>query len=148
MQTSMARKLNLLVVDDDPSIVRLLTQVVEKQLGDRIAVFGQTDPEQARRWLEENCCDLLISDLEMPGGGGLEILRFAKRRNAWTQVIFVTAHSTWDKITEAIEYGATDYLLKPFDADELVAVISQQYVRCARWQHAVLGTLQAAEAGW
>lgn len=148
MQTRMARKLNLLVVDDDASIVRLLTQVIERQLGERIAVFGQTDTEPAKRWLEENCCDLLISDLEMPGGGGLEILRFAKRRNAWTQVIFVTAHSTWDKITEAIEYGASDYLLKPIDQEELVAVITQQYVRCARWQNAVLGTLQAAEAGW
>ena len=148
MQTSMARKLNLLLVDDDPSIVRLLTQIIEGKLGDRIAVYGQTDTAQARRWLEENCCDLLISDLEMPGGGGLEILRFSKRRNAWTQVIFVTAHSTWDKITEAIEYGASDYLLKPIDPEELVAVLTQQYVRCARWQNAVLGTLQAAEAGW
>lgn len=148
MQTRMARKLNLLVVDDDASVVRLLTQIIERQLGERIAVFGQTDSEQAKRWLEENCCDLLISDLEMPGGGGLEMLRFAKRRNAWTQVIFVTAHSTWDKITEAIEYGASDYLLKPIDQEELVAVITQQYVRCARWQNAVLGTLQAAEAGW
>lgn len=148
MQTRMARKLNLLVVDDDASVVRLLTQIIERQLGERIAVFGQTDSEHAKRWLEENCCDLLISDLEMPGGGGLEMLRFAKRRNAWTQVIFVTAHSTWDKITEAIEYGASDYLLKPIDQEELVAVITQQYVRCARWQNAVLGTLQAAEAGW
>ncbi|HUY93029.1 MAG TPA: response regulator [Pirellulales bacterium] len=148
MQTSMARKLNLLVVDDDASMVRLLTQVIERQLGERITVFGHTDSDQARRWLEENCCDLLISDLEMPGGGGLEILRFAKRRNAWTQVIFVTAHSTWDKITEAIEYGASDYLLKPIDHEELVAVLTQQYVRCARWQNAVLGTLQSAESGW
>jgi DNA-binding NtrC family response regulator len=148
MQTSMARKLNLLVVDDDPSIVRLATRIVERRLGDRIAVFGQTDSEQTRRWLEENCCDLLISDLEMPGVGGLELLRFAKRRNAWTQVIFITAHSTWDKISEAIEFGASDYLLKPIDPEELVAILSQQYIRCARWQNAVLGTLQAADSGW
>jgi DNA-binding NtrC family response regulator len=144
----MARKLNLLVVDDDPSIVRLATRIVERRLGDRIAVFGQTDSEQTRRWLEENCCDLLISDLEMPGVGGLELLRFAKRRNAWTQVIFITAHSTWDKISEAIEFGASDYLLKPIDPEELVAILSQQYIRCARWQNAVLGTLQAADSGW
>jgi DNA-binding NtrC family response regulator len=140
--------LNLLVVDDDPSIVRLIAKIVERQLGDRIAVFGQTDSEQTRGWLEENCCDLLISDLEMPGVGGLELLRFAKRRNAWTQVIFVTAHSTWDKISEAIEFGASDYLLKPIDPEELVAILGQQCIRCARWQNAVLGTLQGAEASW
>jgi DNA-binding NtrC family response regulator len=148
MQTSMVRKLNLLVVDDDPSIVRLITKIVERELGDRMAVFGQTDSEQTRGWLEENCCDLLISDLEMPGVGGLELLRFAKRRNAWTQVIFVTAHSTWDKISEAIEFGASDYLLKPIRPEELVAILGQQYIRCARWQNAVLGTLQAVEPSW
>lgn len=148
MQTLIARKLNLLAIDDDPSIVCLLTHIIEQRLGDRIAVQGETDPERARRWLNENCCDLLISDLEMPGVSGLEMLRYAKSRNAWTQVIFVTAHSTWDKLSEAIEFGASDYLLKPIDHEEIIALLNQQYVRCARWQNAVLGTLQAAESGW
>lgn len=148
MQSSIARKLNLLVVDDDPSIVRLLSHVVEKKLGDRMAIHAETDSERAKKWLDENCCDLMISDLEMPGVGGLEMLRYAKQRNAWTQVIFITAHSTWDRISEAIEFGASDYLLKPIDQDELIALLNQQYVRCARWQNAVLGTLQAVEGGW
>ena len=148
MQTLIARKLNLLVIDDDPSIVHLLTHIIEQRLGDRIAVQGETDPERGRRWLDENCCDLLISDLEMPGVSGLEMLRYAKSRNAWTQVIFVTAHSTWDKLSEAIEFGASDYLLKPVDHEEIIALLNQQYIRCARWQNAVLGTLQAADSGW
>src|SRR5258708_3002787 len=120
MADSMARKLNLLILDDDPSMVRLLTHVVEQNLADRMVVCGLTDPAHAREWLEQNCFDILISDLEMPDIDGLEMLRFAKRRNAWTQVIFVTAYSTWDKIAEAVEYGASDYLLKPIDLDELV----------------------------
>jgi DNA-binding NtrC family response regulator len=113
-----------------------------------MVVTGLTDTGEARNWLEQNCCDILISDLQMPGADGLEMLRFAKRRNAWTQVIFVTAHSTWDKIAEAVEYGASDYLLKPIDLSDLVTLLNQQYVRCVRWQQAVLGTLAAAANEW
>jgi len=143
MPSPMARKLNLLVIDDDASIVRLLERVIERNLGDKMVVYGMTDSEQARQWLDQNCCDILISDLQMPGTDGLEMLRFAKQRHAWTQVIFITAHSTWDKIAKAVECGASDYLLKPIDQHDLVTLLSQQYVRCARWQTAVLGTLQS-----
>ena len=140
----MARKLNLLIVDDDPSMVRLLTRLVEQRLGDKLNVFGLTDSNEALTWLEHNCCDILVSDIDMPDVDGLQMLRYAKRRNAWTQVIFITGHTTWDRLTEAVEFGASDYLLKPIDQDDLIALLSQQYVRCARWQFAVLGTLEAA----
>jgi YesN/AraC family two-component response regulator len=144
MNNAMARKLNVLLVDDDPSIVRLLTQVVERRLGDKLSVCGLTNSGEALAWLEHNCCDILVSDIDMPDIDGLQMLRYAKRRNAWTQIIFITAHSTWDRLTEAVEFGASDYLLKPIDQDDLVTLLSQQYVRCARWQSAVLGTLEAA----
>ncbi|HVX14402.1 MAG TPA: response regulator [Pirellulales bacterium] len=144
MENSMARKLNLLVVDDDPDMVRLLTRVIERNLGDKLSVHGLSDSAEALAWLEQNCCDILVSDIDMPGIDGLQMLRYAKHRNAWTQVIFITAHTTWDRLTEAVEFGASDYLLKPIDQDDLIALLSQQYVRCARWQSAVLGTLEAA----
>ena len=144
MNNAMARKLNVLLVDDDPSIVRLLTHVVESRLGDKLSVCGLTNSGEALAWLEHNCCDILVSDIDMPDIDGLQMLRYAKRRNAWTQIVFITAHSTWDRLTEAVEFGASDYLLKPIDQDDLVTLLSQQYVRCARWQSAVLGTLEAA----
>ena len=144
MESSMARKVNLLIVDDDPSMVRLLTRVVERQLGDKMSICGLSDASEALAWLERNCCDILVSDIDMPEVDGLQMLRYAKRRNAWTQVIFITAHTTWEKLTEAVEFGASDYLLKPIDHDDLVSLLKQQYVRCARWQTAVLGTLEAA----
>ncbi|HWB10864.1 MAG TPA: response regulator [Pirellulales bacterium] len=140
----MARKLNVLVIDDDPSIVRLLTLLIERRLGDKLNVCGLTDSGEALAWLDRNCCDILVSDIDMPDVDGLQMLRYAKRRNAWTQVIFITAHSTWDRLTEAVEFGASDYLLKPIDQEDLVSLLGQQYVRCARWQSAVLGTLEAA----
>lgn len=141
-----SRRLNLLVVDDDPSIVRLVTRVVERTLPEKIVCTGLADSREAHRWLDSHCCDILLSDVQMPGIGGLELLRLAKRRNAWTQVIFMTAFSTWDLIAEAIENGASDYLLKPLDIEDLTTVLAQEYQRVARWQSAVIGTLCVGHA--
>ena len=139
-----ARKLNLMVLDDDPSIVRIVSKMLQDALADRIILTPMTDPAEAKAWLDENCCDILISDIEMPEIDGLEMLRFAKQRNAWTQVIFLTGRSTWDNIAEAIEQGASDYLLKQINREELVQLVSQMCSRFARWQSAVLGTLDMA----
>ena len=135
-----ARKLTLMIVDDDPSIVRLLRHALENRFADQIDVHVETSAPTALAWLDEHCCDLLISDIEMPGIDGLDILRHAKFRNAWTQVVFITGHSSLDRINEAVESGASDYLLKPIDRDELVDVVSQLGRRCARWQAALLST--------
>jgi YesN/AraC family two-component response regulator len=139
--TNPAPKLNVLLVDDDPAIVRLVSQVLQTHFADRISLAGQTDSNSAMVWLDHNCCDLLLSDISMPGIDGLELLKVAKRRNAWTQVIFLTAHSTWERIDQAIESGASDYLLKPIDRRELIMLVEQVAARCARWRSAVAETL-------
>lgn len=138
MQT--IRKLNLFVVDDDPSITRLAEHYLRGEFANRVTISTFHDPEAARRAIDNSGCDLLISDIQMPGIDGLEMLRIAKKRNAWTQVIFMTAHSSWDCIAEAIEAGATDYLLKPLDRTDLNRVVSQSCERLARWQKVVRET--------
>ena len=79
------RKLNLLIVDDDPSIVRLADKYLRAEFAERIALTTFSDPRAARQQIEDAGCDLLISDIQMPGLGGLEMLQVAKRRNAWTR---------------------------------------------------------------
>jgi DNA-binding NtrC family response regulator len=141
MATLAARKLNAVLIDDDPSVVRIALAMLANSMKDRLEIVPFTDARLARQWMDENCCDLLISDIEMPGLDGLEMLRFAKQRNAWTQVIFMTAHSSWSRVSEAIELGASNYLLKPLNREEILAVVEQEYIRCARWQNAVKGSL-------
>lgn len=82
--------------------------------------------------------------MEMPGVHGIEMLKRARKYNTWTRVIFMTAHSTWDRIGEAIEHGAADYLLKPVDHDQLISVVQQERERLERWQGAVRGSLRLA----
>lgn len=140
------RKLTLLIVDDDPAIVRVLQHVIERELSERVNVIAVTDPVAAMERIDQDVCDVLITDLKMPGVDGLSVLRFAKQRNAWTQVIFMTGHSTWNAIGEALESGASDYLVKPVDHQELVDLVRQAYARFARWQTAVGRTLDINRA--
>jgi len=134
---------NLLLVDDDPSMVRLLTKIIERSFGNRMELHSLTDPKEARHWIEDNVVDILVTDLEMPGVNGLELLRCAKRRNPSAQVLFVTGHSTLDALTDTLELGATDYLLKPLDQTELIGLIEDAEKRLRRWKEALAGTLAA-----
>lgn len=131
----------VLIVDDDPAMLRWLTAAMQRAFSGRVEVRPETDPRAARGYLEAELVDLMITDLEMPGLDGLELLRCAKRRNAWTQILLVTGHSRPDALTDAMEQGATDYLLKPVIEADFHAVISGCIERLARWRNALAGTL-------
>jgi DNA-binding NtrC family response regulator len=131
----------LLLVDDDPMIVRLLTRVIQRSLPGEIEVQSSSDPAATLCLLERELFDIVVTDLEMPGVSGLEILNCAKKWNPCTQVFFVTGHTTVDALTEAMERGATDYLLKPLDQAELLDVVREALKRCRRWRKALAGTL-------
>jgi len=130
----------LLLIDDDPSMVRLLTQMIEGACGVDVELESLTDPAAARARIDQGGIDILLTDLEMPGVNGLELLRCAKRRNACTQVLFLTGHSSQEALLDALELGATDYLLKPVDQGQLLDLIRQAHQRRLRWQKALVGT--------
>lgn len=134
------RGTTLLLVDDDPSIVRLLSRILERSFGDEIVIQSLTDPTEARSRILEGGVDILVTDLEMPKVNGLELLRCAKQRNASTQALFFTAHSSREALLEAIETGATDYLLKPVDQEQLIELIRQALSRLQRWNLALAET--------
>lgn len=120
-------KLNLVMVDDDVAIVRIVEHIVAQHLPGLFETVAFTDSRQALDWVNEYGCDVLISDLEMPGVGGLDLLRAGKQRHADLQAILLTAHSSWDRIAEAIEHGVDDYLLKPVDQAQFVDLLRQKH---------------------
>jgi DNA-binding NtrC family response regulator len=126
------KKLSLVVVDDDAAIVRIVEHILAQHLSDQFETMTFTDPHAALDWISEYGCDVLISDLEMPGVGGLDLFRAAKGRVADLQTILLTAHSSWQRIAEAIEQGVNDYLLKPVDQAELVALLEQKHRALSR----------------
>ena len=136
----------ILLVDDDPAMVRLLTRVIQRELGQQVQIDAVTNPQEARTWIENRVVHVLITDLEMPGLSGLELLRCAKRRNACTQVLLITGHTTLDALIDALELGANDYLLKPLDQAQFAQILGEACQRQRRWQEALAGTLTERSA--
>ena len=134
----------LLLVDDDPSMVRLLNRIIERKFKGDIELTSLSDPTEARGQIGRQLFDILITDLEMPGVSGLELLRCVKRRNPCTQVLLMTGHTTLDALNDALELGATDYLLKPLDQGLLITLIEDAQKRLLRWREALAGTLSVA----
>ena len=111
------KNLTILVVDDDPVIRRLLQQRLKKENYD---VLVAADGYKAERVLHEHHVDVVLTDLMMPGDiGGIEVLEIAKTINSSIEVILITAHSSVDTAVEAMKKGASDYLEKPINFDEL-----------------------------
>ncbi|MEL6347994.1 MAG: sigma-54 dependent transcriptional regulator [Myxococcota bacterium] len=112
----------ILIVDDEPSIRKVLHAQLKRAGYD---VTTAPDGAAAIARLEAEPFALLISDLKMPGVGGMELLSFCKVNLPGLPVILITAHGTVDSAVEAIKIGAYDYITKPFDRDELQSVIAK-----------------------
>ncbi len=138
----MSAKFKMLVLDDDPSMVRLLRKVIDREFGDQLDLTDLTDPVEARKWIEENAPDIVLTDLEMPQVSGLEILRCSKRRNVRSQVLLLTGHSNTESLLDALELGAIDYLIKPVDQQELTELLTQSFSRITRWKNAMRETIR------
>ncbi|PYN98147.1 MAG: hypothetical protein DMD91_15955 [Candidatus Rokuibacteriota bacterium] len=106
----------LLVVDDEAS-GRAALALLLRQRGHRV-VEADGVAAGAKR-LSENVFDVVITDLRMPDGDGLDVLRAAKAQAADTEVILLTAYAGWESAKEAIRLGALDYLEKGHEPDEL-----------------------------
>jgi nitrogen regulation protein NR(I) len=114
-----ARK-QILVVDDEANLRRVLAA----QLGrEGYEVHLAEDGEQGLAFLRDHHIDLVITDLRMPKIDGMELLRVALRENPQLPVVLLTAHGTVDNAVEALKTGAFDYLTKPFDKDEVLAIV-------------------------
>jgi DNA-binding NtrC family response regulator len=106
----------ILVVDNDEGLVHFLTRLFVKQGHD---VASATDGTAALDRVATEPFDLILMDYKMPGLNGLETLAEIKRLQIKTPVIVMTAFGTTETAIEAMRLGAYDYLLKPFDTEEL-----------------------------
>ena len=106
----------VLVVDDDERLRHALSLLL-RTAGHEV-VDVATVPA-AERALRERDVDLVISDLRMPGGSGMDLLEIARRLEVDVPVILLTAYGSIENAVQAMQRGAVDYLQKPFDADEM-----------------------------
>ncbi len=112
----------ILVVDDEQSMQEFL-EIFLRREGYDVVTAGHVDAAIAH--LEADEIDLLITDMQMPGRSGLDLILAAREVSPETIAIVVTAFGTTDSAIAAMKEGAYDYLTKPFKVDELRLVIEK-----------------------
>jgi two-component system response regulator AtoC len=106
----------VLVIDDDPGVRDYLEALVSRQ---GFKVFVAADAEQALSGLDESRPDIVTLDVVLPGIDGLETLKRLKQRMPEVPVVMLSGHGQARNIVEAMRLGASDFLRKPFEVEEL-----------------------------
>ncbi len=112
----------VLVVDDNGPARESMADVL-RAAGYEVAICASG--QEAVNWLDRHQAELVLTDLQMPGMTGLELLREARRKREDLQVVVITAHGTVSTAVEAMRLGAFDFIEKPFDAKQLEAVVER-----------------------
>lgn len=112
----MNSKPTVLIVDDSPMMCRFLGLFLEKKFD----ILSYTDSKEALAWIEDGFTpDLIVTDLDMPGMNGLELIRTLRAAFPNLPIMVVSGSKNSNDRIEALEAGADDFLLKPFHPSEL-----------------------------
>jgi len=112
----------ILVVDDSPSTV----EVILRNLTDRgFQTWSASSVTEAIRLLESAVIDLVITDMKMPGVGGLELVRHVRENFQDIQVVMITGYPSIESAVDAVKSGADEYLAKPFTDEELLSAVEK-----------------------
>ena len=114
---------SLLLVDDDATFLGVLAQAFTRR---GYAVQCATDADSALRMAAEEPCEYAVVDLKMPGPSGLAVVEGLHRLDPHTRVVVLTGYASIATAVEAIKLGATHYLTKPVDVDEIVRAFTKQ----------------------
>ncbi len=106
----------ILIVDDETRMCAVLKAALEPE---GYAIATATNGAVAMNALREHAYDLVLTDLKMEGPDGMQVLDLAKQRHPQCAVILMTAYATAQTAVEAMKRGAYDYLIKPFELEEL-----------------------------
>jgi DNA-binding NtrC family response regulator len=113
----------ILIVEDEARMRRLL----ELDLSEAgYQTFSSADAEKGLDLLRREQIDLVLTDLKLPGLGGLEFLQAAKRLNGALPIVVMTAYGSVETAVEAMKAGASDYVLKPFALAEMRLVVQKE----------------------
>ena len=133
-------KIDLLIIDDDAAIRRALKNTLERYLSlenTEINIFDVGNTDEALELVEKRIFHIILLDIVMPGKiNTFKLLEIIKNKNKLTQVIMITGNSTLDRVLEAIEKGADDYLMKPFDRDQIIDSLNCVIRKIKNWKKA------------
>jgi len=120
------KKLKVLLVDDEKEFAESLSERLQlRDVKARVA----SDGEQALEAMKEDEADVMVLDLRMPGIDGIEVLRRVKKDHPDVSVVILTGHGTERDEEEALRLGASAYLKKPVDVDQLMGAVRQERLK-------------------
>jgi DNA-binding NtrC family response regulator len=122
MKETMQKK--LLIVDDEQSILDSLTRALN---GQGYELLTSPDPLKALELVKTETPPVVITDLKMPGMDGLALLEQIKSVNPHIQVVVITGHGSIDEAVSAMKKGAYDFIPKPFNRQEITAVVNRAF---------------------
>ena len=114
--------LSVLVLDDEPIVIKSLKMALSK-IGCAVEIFQ--DPELALRRLEEKNFDIVVTDVVMGDIDGIQVLEHVMERSPDTKVIIMTAFAMMEMARKAMDRGAFDFIAKPFDTEEIRAIVAK-----------------------
>ncbi|MFC1737066.1 response regulator [Candidatus Hydrogenedentota bacterium] len=122
MDTTMDTATRVLVVDDEPLVV----MSCDRALGaEGMTVEGTGTGHEGLRQVQRGGYDIVLLDIKLPDVDGIDILRRIKKARIETSVVIITGYPSERTATEAMEYGASDYVVKPFSPDELKMAVTR-----------------------
>lgn len=137
------KNMKILVVDDDTAIVEVIRDTVNwKKLGID-EVLTAWNARGAKEILLKQAVDIVISDIEMPGESGIDLLKWYRNQGYKGKFLLLTCHESFSYASRAVELHAAEYLLKPFNVDTMEMVLKQNIVSLQKEQ----ARDQAAEYG-
>jgi DNA-binding NtrC family response regulator len=116
------KQAHILFVDDDVKTGELMTRFSEDSV---YCSHVFQDPASALDYFRESGADMVITDLRMPGMSGLELMQAIRELDADVPVVVITGYSSVESAIDALRFGATDFIKKPFDMEELFVVIDK-----------------------
>ncbi|WP_048750029.1 response regulator, partial [Paenibacillus sp. P22] len=110
----------ILIVDDEPLICKGLASLLAGAGLGITDIHTASNGYEALDYLRMEEVDLMITDIQMPGMNGIDLMHQAKLIKPWVQTIVVSAHETFQYAQMAIRLGARDYLIKPLNSSQLL----------------------------
>jgi DNA-binding NtrC family response regulator len=120
------KEIAILVVDDEPMMQTLLEKILTRD-GYRVLVAG--DGSEALKVMTTTDLSIVISDLQMPGMSGLDLLKALKKDYPHVGMIIMTAYGDTHSVKDALLLGADEYVTKPFKSFEISMVVERAYWR-------------------
>ena len=117
--------IRILVADDEPIERAVVKKILDGAFADEAEIFPACNGREAVEIYDKEGCNIALLDISMPGINGIEAAEMIRQAHDKSVIIFLTAYDEFTYAQKAIRVGALDYLLKPVNEDELIAVLEE-----------------------